>query len=42
MDYRETFAAAGRFPGILKREGRPSDQEILGMRLVDEFETAFS
>ena len=36
VDYREKFAAAGRFPGgFLKREGRPSDQEILGMRLVD-------
>ena len=36
VDYREKFAAAGRFPGgFLKREGRPSDGEILGMRLVD-------
>ena len=36
VDYREKFAADGRFPGgFLKREGRPSDQEILGMRLVD-------
>ena len=36
VDYREKFAAAGRFPGgFLKREGRHSDQEILGMRLVD-------
>jgi len=36
VDYREKFAAGGRFPGgFLKREGRPSDQEILGMRLVD-------
>jgi polyribonucleotide nucleotidyltransferase len=36
VDYREKFAADGRFPGgFLKREARPSDQEILGMRLVD-------
>ncbi|MCK5823781.1 MAG: polyribonucleotide nucleotidyltransferase [Ichthyobacteriaceae bacterium] len=36
VDYREKFAAAGRFPGgFLKREARPSDSEILTMRLVD-------
>ena len=36
VDYREKFAADGRFPGgFLKREARPSDQEILVMRLVD-------
>ncbi|WP_314918605.1 polyribonucleotide nucleotidyltransferase [Capnocytophaga gingivalis] len=36
VDYREKFAAAGRFPGgFFKREARPSDQEILTMRLVD-------
>ncbi|QTN38800.1 polyribonucleotide nucleotidyltransferase [Cryomorphaceae bacterium] len=36
VDYREKFAAAGRFPGgFFKREGRPSDHEILVMRLVD-------
>lgn len=36
VDYREKFAAAGRVPGgFLKREGRPSDEEILVMRLVD-------
>ncbi len=36
VDYREKFAAAGRFPGgFLKREARPSDGEILTMRLVD-------
>ena len=36
IDYREKFAAAGRFPGgFFKREARPSDQEILTMRLVD-------
>ena len=36
VDYREKFAAAGRFPGgFFKREARPSDQEILTMRVVD-------
>lgn len=36
IDYREKFAAAGRFPGgFLKREARPSTEEILTMRLVD-------
>jgi len=36
VDYREKFSAAGRFPGgFLKREGRPSDEEILAARLVD-------
>ncbi len=36
VDYREKFAAAGRVPGgFLKREGRPSNEEILVMRLVD-------
>lgn len=36
VDYREKFAAAGRFPGgFFKREARPSDSEILTMRLVD-------
>ena len=36
VDYREKFAADGRYPGgFLKREARPSDQEILVMRLVD-------
>jgi len=36
VDYREKFAAAGRVPGgFLKREARPSDEEILVMRLVD-------
>jgi polyribonucleotide nucleotidyltransferase len=36
VDYREKFAADGRFPGgFLKREARPSDHEILIMRLVD-------
>jgi len=36
VDYREKFAAAGRFPGgFFKREARPSDNEVLTMRLVD-------
>ncbi|WP_340202109.1 polyribonucleotide nucleotidyltransferase [Ascidiimonas sp. W6] len=36
LDYREKFAAAGRFPGgFFKREARPSDSEVLTMRLVD-------
>lgn len=36
VDYREKFAAAGRFPGgFFKREARPSDSEVLTMRLVD-------
>jgi polyribonucleotide nucleotidyltransferase len=36
VDYREKFAAAGRFPGgFFKREARPSDREVLTMRLVD-------
>jgi polyribonucleotide nucleotidyltransferase len=36
VDYREKFAAAGRFPGgFFKREARPSDKEVLTMRLVD-------
>jgi len=36
VDYREKFAAAGRFPGgFFKREARPTDGEVLTMRLVD-------
>jgi polyribonucleotide nucleotidyltransferase len=36
VDYKEKFAAFGRFPGgFLRREGRPSDYEILISRLVD-------
>ena len=36
VDYREKFYAAGRFPGgFFKREARPSENEILTMRLVD-------
>jgi polyribonucleotide nucleotidyltransferase len=33
VDYREKFAAAGRYPGgFFKREARPSDGEVLTMR----------
>jgi len=36
VDYKEKYAAAGKFPGgFLKREARPSDYEILIARLVD-------
>jgi polyribonucleotide nucleotidyltransferase len=36
VDYREKYASTGRFPGgFFKREARPSDDEILTMRLVD-------
>lgn len=36
VDYREKYSATGRFPGgFFKREARPSDYEVLIMRLVD-------
>ena len=36
VEYREQYAAAGRFPGgFTKREGKASDNEILTCRLVD-------
>jgi polyribonucleotide nucleotidyltransferase len=36
VDYREKFTAAGRFPGgYFKREGKPSEKEILTSRLCD-------
>lgn len=36
VDYREKFSAAGRFPGgYVKREGKPSEKEILTSRLCD-------
>ena len=36
VEYKEKYAAAGRFPGgFLKREARPSDSEILVARLID-------
>src|SRR5258708_2162701 len=36
VDYREKAAAAGKFPGgYFKREGRPSEKEILTCRMID-------
>jgi len=36
VDYREKMSAAGMFPGgYIKREGRPTEKEILTMRLTD-------
>lgn len=36
VDYKEKYAATGKFPGgFFKREGRPSDYEVLIARLVD-------
>ena len=36
VEYRERTYAAGKFPGgFIKREGRPSDKEILAARLTD-------
>ena len=36
VDYREKFAAAGKYPGgFFKREARPTDAEVLTMRLID-------
>lgn len=36
VDYRENTFAAGKFPGgFFKREGRPTDNEILKSRLID-------
>src|SRR3972149_8151348 len=36
VEYREQFAAAGKIPGgYFKREGRPSDHEVLTARLID-------
>src|SRR6201987_859825 len=36
VDYREKAAAAGKFPGgFFKREGRPTEKEILTCRLTD-------
>ncbi|MCX7737064.1 MAG: polyribonucleotide nucleotidyltransferase [Candidatus Kapabacteria bacterium] len=36
VEYREKMSAAGKFPGgFLKREGKPSDREILTSRLID-------
>jgi len=36
VEYRERVAAAGKFPGgFMKREGKPSDKEVLSSRLID-------
>ncbi len=36
VDYRERTSAAGKFPGgFIKREGRPTQKEIITMRLID-------
>src|ERR1035437_8120592 len=36
VEYREKISAAGKFPGgYIKREGRPSEKEILSSRLID-------
>ncbi len=36
VEYREQFAAGGKIPGgYFKREGKPSDQEVLTARLID-------
>jgi polyribonucleotide nucleotidyltransferase len=36
VDYREYTYAAGKFPGgFIKREGRPSEKEIITSRLID-------
>ncbi len=36
VDYKEKYASTGKFPGgFFKREGRPSDYEVLISRLID-------
>ncbi len=36
VEYREKFAAVGKFPGgFFKREGKPSEKEVLTARLID-------
>ncbi len=36
VEYREKFSAAGKIPGgYFKREGKPSDKEVLTARLID-------
>ncbi len=36
VDLRESFSAAGKFPGgFIKREGRPNEKEVLSSRLID-------
>jgi len=36
VDYRENFYAAGKIPGgFFKREGKPSEREVLNSRMID-------
>lgn len=36
VEFREKYSAAGRFPGgFIKREGKPTEKEILSARLID-------
>ncbi|MCG8373672.1 MAG: polyribonucleotide nucleotidyltransferase, partial [Balneolales bacterium] len=36
VDHKESFSAAGRFPGgFMKREGKSNDKEVLSSRLID-------
>lgn len=36
VEYREKYSAGGKIPGgFIKREGRPTDKEVLSSRLVD-------
>lgn len=36
VEYREKTSAAGKFPGgFIKREGKPSEKEVLSARLID-------
>ncbi len=36
VDYRERYSAGGKFPGgFIKREGRPTDKEVLSSRIID-------
>ncbi len=36
VEFREKYSAAGRFPGgFVKREGKPSEKEVLSARLID-------
>jgi polyribonucleotide nucleotidyltransferase len=36
VDYRENFYAAGKIPGgFFKREGKPSEREVLTSRMID-------
>ncbi len=36
VEYREKYSAAGKIPGgFIKREGRPTDKDVLSSRLID-------